>query len=185
MGTRLFKVSDISGQVVEEETQLTRLIVEEHPNFSESIGLEVLPEEIESQLPEQQEYVAFSYTFAGATEPQRFVLPLEEFNRLFPNANGDAILQRVHQEQQQAQEIAAKQGRGRRQPTGTRPRVDYSSAAHAGEPHRGTISEAEKEYVRNNLAEVNARLRANDQREIDPNDPEMAERYGLTPPPTR
>jgi hypothetical protein len=33
-------------------------------------------------------------------------------------------------------------------------------------------------YVRDYLAEVNARLLANEMREIDPNDLEMAERYG-------
>jgi hypothetical protein len=35
-------------------------------------------------------------------------------------------------------------------------------------------------YVREHLDEVNARLRENNQRQIDPTDPRMAERYGLT-----
>jgi hypothetical protein len=43
------------------------------------------------------------------------------------------------------------------------------------------IKNPEKEYVRNNLAQVNERLRAQDKRTIDPSDPMMAERYGLTP----
>src|SRR3712207_7701375 len=59
-------------------------------------------------------------------------------------------------------------------------RRDFTSPEHAGEPHRGRITDAEKEYVRNNLAEVNRRLREKGMREIDPNDPEMAERYGVT-----
>ena len=97
MGTRLFKVSDISGQIVDDEAQLTQLIVEEHPDFDEAIGLEVLPQEIEAQLPQAQEYVAFSY----GTQSQRYLLPREEFNQLFPNGNADAILQRVHAEQEE------------------------------------------------------------------------------------
>ena len=73
------------------------------------------------------------------------------------------------------------QGRGRRRQTGERrARVDYTSPEHAGEPHRGTISEAEKAYVRDHLDEVNERLRGQGIREIDPTDPELAERYGLT-----
>jgi hypothetical protein len=50
---------------------------------------------------------------------------------------------------------------------------------HAGEPHRGRITEAEKELVRGNLEQINARLRQVGLREIDPNDPTMRERYGL------
>jgi hypothetical protein len=45
--------------------------------------------------------------------------------------------------------------------------------------HPGIVSETEKEYVRNHLDEVNARLREQGKREIDPADPEVAERYGL------
>jgi hypothetical protein len=63
-------------------------------------------------------------------------------------------------------------------------RIDYTSSEHAGEPHRGRITDAEKEYVRNNLEEVNARLERDGYRTIDPNDPKMAERYGLSPAPT-
>lgn len=183
MGTRLFKVSDISGRVVEDEAQLTQIIVQHHPNFDEPIGLEVLPEELEGQLPEteEQEYVIFSYTPAGATEGERYLLPLPEFNRLFPNDNATAVLERVYAEQQEAKQLARGRGRSRTQPGQRRQRVDYSSPEHAGEPHRGIISEAEKTYVRDHIDKVNERLRRQGLREIDPANPEMAERYGLPP----
>jgi hypothetical protein len=48
-----------------------------------------------------------------------------------------------------------------------RGKVDYSSPEHAGEPHRGRITDAEKAYVREQLEAVNARLRAAGLREID------------------
>ena len=54
------------------------------------------------------------------------------------------------------------------------PRVDYSTLEHAGEPHRGRITEAEKQIVREHLAEVNQRLSKQDIRMIDPADPEHA-----------
>ncbi len=67
----------------------------------------------------------------------------------------------------------------RQQETRRRERIEYSSPKHAGERHPGRITEGEKEYVRDHLDEVNARLREQGRREIDPTDPLMAERYGL------
>jgi hypothetical protein len=60
-----------------------------------------------------------------------------------------------------------------------RAKVNYATLDHAGEPHRGRITEAEKELVRSHLDEINKRLRDGGQREIDPSDPTMKERYGL------
>ena len=178
MATKTVKVSDLTANEIPEEQQDVRLIVE-HPDFDEPIGLEVLPQEIEGQLPQTQEYVAFSY---GTTQTQRYLMPREEFNRLFPNGNADAILQRVHAEQEELRQQTAQRGRRRQQTRGTRPRVDYTSPEHAGEPHRGTISEAEAEYVQNNLAEVNRRRREQGYPELDPTNPRTAARYGFPPP---
>jgi hypothetical protein len=60
-----------------------------------------------------------------------------------------------------------------------RGKVNYATLEHAGEPHRGRITEAEKELVRKNLDQVNKRLREAGQREIDPSDQAMRDRYGL------
>jgi hypothetical protein len=60
------------------------------------------------------------------------------------------------------------------------PRVGYSTLEHAGEPHRGRITEAEKQIVREHLAEVNQRLSKQDIRMIDPADPDLQKRYGLS-----
>ena len=60
-----------------------------------------------------------------------------------------------------------------------RVKVNYATLEHAGEPHRGRITEAEKELVRDNLDKVNRRLREDGMREIDPSDQTMRDRYGL------
>jgi hypothetical protein len=94
------------------------------------------------------------------------------------------LLERVNAAQQEERHRQEQEPRGRgrrRQTTARKERVNYTSPEHAGEPHRGTISDAEKQYVREHLEEVNTRLAANDQREIDPNDPQMAARYGFSP----
>jgi hypothetical protein len=60
-----------------------------------------------------------------------------------------------------------------------RGKVNYATLEHAGEPHRGRITEAEKELVRKNLDQINRRLRDAGQREIDPADQAMRDRYDL------
>lgn len=176
MGSVLFKVSDLTGDIIkpEQEDLLTHLVVEQHPDYEEQIILEVLPEDIEGNLPEPQEMVLLSYN------AEQYLMPVEQFNALFRNQNAQEVLERaVAAKQEQAK---SRRG-GRRQQGSTqerRQRIDYTSPEHAGEPHRGTISEAERAYVRDHLEEVNTRLRKQGIREIDPEDPEMAERYGLT-----
>ena len=190
MGTITVKVSDLTGEQIPEEGQAARLIVE-HPDFADSITLEVLPEEIEEKLPDEDErFVALSYFAPGESSARRFLLPIEEFDDLFQEPESEGILEKLRrvlfatQEEEQEQERGrGRQRRGRRQAGRARQRIDYTSPEHAGEPHRGTISEAERAYVRDNLPEVNERLRGQGIREIDAGDPEMAERYGLTQQP--
>jgi hypothetical protein len=165
----------LSGEIID-PSQLTRLVIEEHPDFPEPITLEVLPEEIETDLPEQEPYVLFSYQFAGQRRPQRYVMPVAEFNRLFRGEDPSEVLRDALREQRRRR----REGDGAEAPRAERrERVDYTSPEHAGEPHRGLISEAERAYVREHLEEVNARLREQGMREIDPTDPGMIERYGL------
>ena len=61
-------------------------------------------------------------------------------------------------------------------------REDFDALArgeHAGRPHRGATTDAEKETVRANLEAVNERLVREGHRRIDLADAEHVERYGL------
>ena len=58
-------------------------------------------------------------------------------------------------------------------------KVNYASLEHAGTPHRGRVTEAEAELVRNNLADINERLEAQGHPKIDPNDDKAKKRYGF------
>ena len=80
---------------------------------------------------------------------------------------------------------AAPRRRGRRpsgdeQPARRGGKTNYASLEHAGEPHRGRITEAEKQIVREHLDEMNQHLSQQGMRTIDPSDPEMQKRYGLS-----
>ena len=88
------------------------------------------------------------------------------------------MLQRAYDSQREEQAKTRRRGR-RRADREPQTRIDYTSPEHAGEPHRGRITDEERAYVREHLDEVNARLRENNQRQIDPTDPKMVERYGL------
>src|SRR3954471_9731822 len=164
MATRTVKVSDISGQIIQDEQSGARLIVE-HPDFSEPIGLDVLPEEALPHLTDERtRFVVVSLEDHENPNPERYVMSFDDFERLFQTGDSTSVLQDAYQTQQQEREAeTTRRGRGRRAvASGTsepRQRIDYSSPEHAGEPHRGTISEAERVYVQEHLDEVNQRLR--------------------------
>ncbi len=187
MATKTIKISDLSGTEIRNEEQLARVVVEEHPDITESVTLEVLPSEVEGKLPEEQNYVRGTYypSSESGEAPQSFTMPVEDFNNLSQRGDMATVLQNALREQQEPEGRRRGRRGGRRAAAGQRrQRIDYASPEHAGEPHRGRITDAEKEYVRNNLEEVNKRLAAQGIREIDPTDPEMIERYGLNAPPS-
>jgi len=177
VGIRTVHVSDLSGKQADEQA-LGKLIIHEHPSYATPITLEVLPEEI-GDLPESESYVRLEYVPPGETRGQSVILPLERFDKLAQAEDMNAVLLRAIAETHQERGRAAPPPTRRRGEGGRRGRTDYASITHAGEPHRGRITEEEKRIVRERLDEVNARLRERGQREIDPKDPEMRKRYGF------
>ena len=180
MATKTIKVSDLSERDIP-EGRLARLVVEEHPELTESVTLEVLPDEVQQVIPDKQNYVRATYfppeESGGA--PQSFVMSVEEFNSLSQKDDMATVLQNAARAQEE-QEGRRRGRRGRRGERRARQRFDYASPEYAGLPHRGRITDAEKEYVRNNLDAVNRRRVQQGHAPIDPADPEMASRYGLT-----
>ena len=181
LATKTIKVSDLTGEEIGGEENLARLVIEEHPELPDSVTLEVLPQEVEGVIPEEQSFVRATYfpPSESGGEARSFVLSVEDFNKLAQTEDMATVLQNALSEQERQ---GKRRGRRGRRAAGERraQRIDYASPEHAGEPHRGRITDAEKEYVRNNLEEVNRRLREKGMREIDPTDPDMAERYGLS-----
>jgi len=176
MAVKVVHVSDISGKEADEQA-LGKLIVHEHPEYSDlPVTLEVLPEEVES-LEGASRYVTVEWLQPGSRKGRRLTVGIEDFNLLA----GPGVMESA------VQEALITKHRNRAKTTGTttatgraaRGKVNYATLEHAGEPHRGRITEAEKELVRTNLDEINDRLRNSGLREIDPNDPTMRDRYSL------
>src|SRR6266542_3367624 len=154
MAVKTIHVSDISGKEAD-ESSLGRLVVHEHPEYSDlPVTLEALPEELEQLQSTSARFVTVEWIRPGARKGERITVPIEDFNLLagpgvMDNAIQDALISK------------------------------HRSRSRAGEPHRGRITEAEKELVRSHLEQINKRLSEGGQREIDPGDPTMKERYGL------
>jgi hypothetical protein len=181
MAVKVVHVSDISGKEADEQS-LGQLVVHEHPEYADlPVTLEVLPEEIES-LQGASRFVTVEWIAPGARRGERMVVSLDDFNLLagagvMESAIQDALIAK-HRSRPRSSGAA---GGGGSAPGGRsgRGKVNYATLEHAGEPHRGRITEAEKELVRKNLDQVNKRLRDAGQREIDPSDQAMRDRYGL------
>jgi hypothetical protein len=180
MAVKVVHVSDVSGKEADEQS-LGRLVVHEHPEYADlPVTLEVLPEEIES-LQGASRFVTVEWIAPGARKGERIVVSLDDFNLLagagvMESAVQDALIAKHRTRPRSGGggggggSAAGRSGRGK---------VNYANLEHAGEPHRGRITEAEKELVRKNLDQVNRRLREAGQREIDPGDQAMRDRYGL------
>lgn len=181
MAVKTIHVSDISGKEADEQS-LGRLVVHEHPEYSDlPVTLEALPEELEQLQGTSARFVTVEWIRPGARKGERITVPIEDFNLLagpgvMDNAIQDALISQ-HRNRSRTGDG------GRAASTGTaragRAKVNYATLEHAGEPHRGRITEAEKELVRSHLDEINKRLSDGGLREIDPSDPTMKERYGL------
>jgi hypothetical protein len=181
------RVSDLTGQKITDNDEVVRLVVEYHPDYEEPITLEARPEEVDIDTIAAKDFVVLSYYPPGQRDPQPLFVHLDDFNDLFSNEQltPDQALQRAQQSQQEEERSkrrgTRKRGGSRQQESQTRrrERIDYSQPEYAGMPHRGTISDTEKEYVRNNLDEVNRRRREQGHDDLDPADPRTAARYGF------
>jgi hypothetical protein len=177
VAVKVVHLSDLTGRHGE-KSEFADLEVR-HPDFREPIHLEVLPSEVEPLLKSATRVVQVDYTAPGARVERLFVL-VEDFDALAGDRDMNGILMEaltaVHAERGRAsrggQKAASTNAAGRG-------KVNYASLKHAGDPHRGRITEAEKELVRNHLEAVNERLAREGKRTIDPADPELRERYGL------
>jgi hypothetical protein len=176
VAVKVVHVSDLSGQQGGQE-EFARLIVHEHPGYSTPITLEVLPEEV-ADLPDESQYVSIELVQPGERSGRRAIVSLEAFDALAGEGSDmNVILMNALAASHQQRGQEARRGNAVR--PARRERIDYATLEHAGRPHRGRITDAEKTLVRGNLDTINARLRSEGQREIDPNDDTLKERYGL------
>ncbi len=173
MGTRRVRYSDLSRKVADDENDIARVVVERHHALQDGpVELDVLSDEAEQIFKSGLDVVILQLHRGG--EIQTVIMDTDEFNGLATD------MEKIIHEAEPANSPPRKQASAASSSSSsTTEKTDYASLEHAGTPHRGKTTEAEKETVRGNLDAINERLKRDGVRTIDLNNPEHVSRYGL------
>jgi hypothetical protein len=182
VGQKTVRFSDLSGQLITEEDTLTRVVVLEHPELGDS------PVEFEALLDEAKTIEKLALSVAvlelhlpGEEEPRRITVDLDGFDALATDTAMSELLITARPARKTSRTAAATSSRGSRASSGGgADKVNYATMEHAGEPHKGKITDTERQLVQEHFDEINDRLVSQGLRTISLADPEHVARYGLT-----
>ena len=173
MGQKTVRFSDLSEQLIIDDSALVRIVVHEHPELDgQAVEIEAHLDEVQAITTAALEVAIVDLYVDGEAEPRRVTVEASLFDKLATSRPMAELL------------IAARPARRAARPRAAAAagseKTDYGTLEHAGKPHKGKTTDAERQLVREHLAEINQRLAAEGLRTIDPADPDHAERYGLT-----
>lgn len=171
MGQKTIRFSDLSGQFITGDEAPARIVIQEHPCLPDGpVEIEALTVEAADIEKAGGEAALVDLYLPGDDRPRRVVLDAADFDKLATDRPMSEVI------------AAARPARRASRATASPPREDrinYGTFEHAGKPHKGRTTDAEKRLVRERLDEINERLAAQDLRTISLTDPEHVERYGL------
>jgi hypothetical protein len=173
VGQKTVRFSDLSGELITRDDTLARIVIHEHPELGDSpVEIEALADEAAVIEKSALRVAVVEVFLPGEEEPRRVTMDAAAFDKLASDKPMSELLLTAR---------PAKPARRARAAAPATPRgISYDTLEHAGEPHKGRITEAERELVRDHLDAINERLAKQDSRTIDPKDPEHISRYGLT-----
>ena len=172
MGQKTVRFSDLSGELITRDDALARIVIHEHPELGDSpVEIEGLADEAAAIEKAALRVAVVEVYLPGEDAPRRVTMEAAAFDELATDRPMSELLLTARPARPARRAKSAAAG-----PRG----VNYDSLEHAGEPHKGRITEAERELVRDHLDAINDRLVAQGLRTIDPGDPEHVTRYGLT-----
>jgi hypothetical protein len=172
MAQRMVRFSDLTNKIIEDD-DVVRVVIEQHPALDNGpVQIEAARDEVESIREGALSVVSIKLHRGDGSEPEAVTMEIEAFNNLTGNMDMADVIHR-------AQPAYPPRRPVRSAPTSTGERLDYATLEHAGKPHRGKTTDAEKEIVRNNFDKINERLERDGMRTISLGDPEMVARYGL------
>ena len=173
MAVRMVHFSDLSGATITEDTDVVRLVVEQHPLLQNGpVELEIMVDEADVVRKNALNVVNVKLFHGDGSEPEAIAMDIETFNQLATGVDMEDVLSRAEPAYAPRKKTASAAA-----PAGEK--LDYASPEHAGKPHRGKTTEAEKRTIRDNLQVVNERLRREGIRTIDLSNAEHVSRYGL------
>jgi len=177
MGERVMHFSDLSNKLADDDTQLVRIVVEQHPALEDGpVEIEAMADEVEPIRKGALDVVTLKLYEGDGTEPETIVMEVDAFDKLASGMDMGDVLRRATPAYGPRRKKASTTGTAAAQST---EKIYYSDIDHAGTPHRGRITEAEKDTVRNNLDDINERLQRDGIRTIDLDNAEHVQRYGL------
>src|SRR6266571_6027344 len=135
------------------------------------VEIEALTEEAEAIEEAALQVAVIDLYLPDDIEPRRIVMEADAFDKLATQNSMAELLTAARPVRRSTRSSASGSSRG--------DRLDYATREHAGKPHKGKITDTEKQLVRDHLDEINERLTAQGLRVISLSDPEHVERYGL------
>ncbi len=172
MGQKTVRFSDLSGQLIMHDDALARIVVHEHPELGEGpVEIEALTDEAEAMEQAALRVAVVDLYLPDDIEPRRIVMEADAFDKLASENPMSELLIAARPARRSPRTSANGTSRG--------DRLDYATVEHAGQPHKGKTTDAEKQLVRDHFDEINERLAAQGHRTISLTDPEHVERYGL------
>lgn len=171
MAQRMVRFSDLTNKIIEDDDAVVRIVVERHPALEDGpVEIEAAADEVEPLRKGALSVVSLKLYQGDGSEPETVTMEIEAFNKLAGDMDMTDIIRRAQ---------PAYPPRRQSPVVSMTKKLDYSTLEHAGKPHRGKITDAEKEIVRNNLTTINEQLRGDGVRIIDLNNAEHVARYGL------
>jgi hypothetical protein len=172
MGQKTVRFSDLSGQLITHDDALARIVVHEHPELVDGpVEIEALTDEAEAIEQAALRVAVVDLYLADDLEPRRIVMEADAFDKLATENPMEQLLTAARPVRRSPRTSAGTGSRG--------DRVDYSTLEHAGKPHKGKVTDTEKQLVRDHLDQINQRLAGQGIRTISLADPDHVERYGL------
>jgi hypothetical protein len=172
MGQKTVRFSDLSGQLIMHDDALARIVVHEHPELGDGpVEIEALTEEAEIIEDGALRVAVVDLYLPDDIEPRRIVMEADAFDKLATQSSMAELLTAARPVRRSTRAAASGGSRG--------DRLDYTTREHAGKPHKGKITDPEKQLVHDHLDEINERLAAQGLRTISLTDAEHVERYDL------
>jgi hypothetical protein len=170
VGQKTVRFSDLSGEIIPSGDAVARIVIHEHPGLGDSpVEIEVLPDEARAIEKAALRVAVVDLFLPGDDEPRRVTTDADSFDGLATEQAMSEIIAAARPARRSSRAVGATRN----------DRIDYASAEHAGKPHKGRITDGEKELVRDRFDEINELLAGQGIRTISLADPDHVERYGL------
>jgi hypothetical protein len=172
MGQKTVRFSDLSGQLITDDDAMARIVVHEHPELGDGpVEIEALTDEARAIEQAALRVAVVDLYLPDDIEPRRIIMEADVFDKLATENPMDELLIAARPVRRSPRAPANGTSRG--------DRLDYATLEHAGKPHRGKVTDVEKQLVRDHLDEINQRLATQAIRTISLVDPDHVDRYGL------